>query len=67
MQISSTENRNSAVSNQYTCFESISLLSAKAATTLGVALAFMYIFNARSLSTVYTKAPISEQSRNSSE
>jgi hypothetical protein len=30
-----------------------SLLSAKAATTLGVALALIYIFSARSLSTVY--------------
>lgn len=58
-----TKNKNSAVPTQYTCFEYIrilsnSLLSAKAATTLGVALAFMYIFNARSLSTVYTKVPI---------
>jgi hypothetical protein len=60
------EKKNSVVPKQYTCFEYIrilsnSLLSAKAATTLGVALAFMYIFSARSLSTVYTKAPVSEQ------
>jgi hypothetical protein len=45
--------------SKHTCFEYISilsnsLLSAKAATTLGVALALMYIFSARSLSTVYT-------------
>jgi hypothetical protein len=65
------EKKNSAVPKQYTCFEYIrilsnSLLSAKAATTLGVALAFMYIFKARSLSTVYTKAPVSEQSTHSS-
>jgi hypothetical protein len=41
----------------FTCFEYIrilsnSLLSANAATTFGVALALIYIFNARSLSTV---------------
>lgn len=43
-----------------TCLEYIKILSnslrsAKAATTFGVALALMYIFNAMSLSTVYTK------------
>lgn len=43
---------------QMTCFEYIKILSnsrrsANAATTFGVALALIYIFRARSLSTVY--------------